>query len=131
MESFGNNHGSAAVVTTAAAQPSFTAGASAATVGDNLMGCPGVNGSQLPTTMAALSCTGGAYVLPPDTPSPQPKLSKARRRSDSPQQDAHPRPCTAESVRGELLAVIAKNAGAAERHHHRRDDVPDRRRQAA
>ena len=72
------------------------------------MGGPGVNGSQLPTTMAALSRTGGAYVLPPDTPSPQPKLSKARRRSDSPQQDAHPRPCTAESVRGELLAVIAK-----------------------
>ena len=68
----------------------------------------GVNVSQLLPTMAAPARAGGVHVLPPDTPSPQSKPSKARRRSDSPPQDAHPRPCTAESVRDELLAIIAK-----------------------
>ena len=105
MELNGNNHGSAAVATATAAQPSFAAGASAATVGINSLG---VNVSQLLPTMAAPARAGGVHVLPPDTPSPQSKPSKARRRSDSPPQDAHPRPCTAESVRDELLAIIAK-----------------------
>ena len=72
------------------------------------MGGPGVNVSQLLPTMAAPARAGGMHVLPPDTPSPQSKPSKARRRSDSPQPGAHRGPYMAENVRDELLGIIAK-----------------------
>ena len=68
----------------------------------------GVNVSQLLPTMAATARAGGMHVLPPDTPSPQSKPSKARRRSDSPQPDAMPRTLSPENVRDELLGIIAK-----------------------
>ena len=74
MDLNGNNLGSAAVATATAAQPSFAAGASAATVGVNSVG---LNGFQLLPTMAAPARAGGMRVLPPDTPSPQSKPSKA------------------------------------------------------